>query len=43
MAATWTVNNMDRLASYDSKTDVITVLHWKCEDAIVTGKLKYLK
>lgn len=32
MAATWKVNDMERLASYDSKTDVITILHWKCED-----------
>ena len=38
MAATWTVKNMDRLASYESKTDVITVLHWRCEDVeIVEG------
>ena len=38
MAATWTVNNMDRIASYDSKTDVITVLRWRCEDKeIVEG------
>ena len=32
MAAKWKVNDMERLASYDSKTDVITILHWKCED-----------
>ena len=32
MAATWAINNMDRRVSYNSKTDVITVLHWRCED-----------
>lgn len=32
MAATWTVINMERIISLDSKDDVIAVLHWECTD-----------
>jgi len=42
MAATWTVKNMDRLASYESKTDVITVLHWRCEDEEIVEGVSHL-
>mgnify|MGYP001239708841 CR=1 FL=1 len=42
MAATWTVSNMDRLASYDSKTDVVTVLHRRCEDVEIVDGVSHL-
>ena len=32
MAATWTVRNMDRVVSFESKDDVVTTLHWECTD-----------
>ena len=33
MAATWTVRNMDRVVSFESKDDVVTTLHWECTDS----------
>jgi|TARA_R100001082_G_scaffold18436_1_gene9123 hypothetical protein len=32
MAATWTVVDMDRDVSVDSKEDVVRTLHWTCTD-----------
>ena len=32
MAAMWTVRNMERAVSFESKDDVVTTLHWECTD-----------
>ena len=32
MAATWTVKNMERAVSFESKDDVVTTLHFECTD-----------
>jgi len=32
MAVTWTVRDMERVASLESKNDVVTTLHWECTD-----------
>ena len=32
MATTWTVRNMERAVSFESKDDVVTTLHWECTD-----------
>ena len=33
MAATWSINQLDYAVSLDSKTNVVTNIHWDCTDA----------
>jgi hypothetical protein len=33
MAATWSINQLDYTVSLDSKTNVVTNIHWDCIDA----------
>ena len=37
MAATWNIVNLDRAVSLNSKTDVITVVHWEVTDTEDVG------
>ena len=37
MAATWTVNNLDRYKNLSGKTDVVFTVHWNCEDKDSNG------
>jgi|TARA_R100000479_G_C6254178_1_gene153493 hypothetical protein len=37
MAATWTVNNLDRHKSLSGKTDVVFNIHWDCADKDSSG------
>jgi hypothetical protein len=32
MAATWSINQLDYAVSLDSKTNVVTNIHWDCTD-----------
>ena len=37
MAATWSINQLDYTVSLDSKTNVVTNVHWDCNDADADG------
>ena len=37
MAATWKINQLDYAVSLDSKTNVVTNIHWDCTDADADG------
>ena len=37
MAATWSINQLDYTVSLDSKTNVVTNIHWDCNDADADG------
>ena len=37
MAATWSIVQLDYTVSLDSKTDVVTNVHWDCTDADADG------
>ena len=37
MAATWKINQLDYTVSLDSKTNVVTNIHWDCTDADADG------
>jgi hypothetical protein len=37
MAATWSINQLDYAVSLDSKTNVVTNIHWDCTDADADG------
>ena len=37
MAATWSINQLDYTVSLDSKTNVVTNIHWDCTDADADG------
>jgi len=37
MAATWSINSLDYTVSLDSKTNVVTNIHWDCTDADADG------
>lgn len=37
MAATWSITQLDYSVSLDSKTNVVTNVHWNCTDADVDG------
>ena len=37
MAATWSINQLDYTVSLDSKTNVVTNIHWNCTDTDADG------
>jgi hypothetical protein len=37
MAATWSIVQLDYAVSLDSKTNVVTNIHWNCTDADADG------
>ena len=37
MAATWSIVNLDRAVSLDSKKDVVTTVHWEVTDSEDVG------
>jgi|TARA_R110002095_G_scaffold207809_1_gene193099 hypothetical protein len=37
MAATWKINQLDYTVSLDSKTNVVTNIHWDCNDTDADG------
>ena len=37
MAATWSINQLDYTVSLDSKTNVVTNIHWDCNDKDADG------
>jgi hypothetical protein len=37
MAATWSIVQLDYTVSLDSKTNVVTNIHWDCNDADADG------
>jgi hypothetical protein len=37
MAATWSIGQLDYTVSLDSKTNVVTNIHWDCTDADADG------
>ena len=37
MAATWSIAQLDYTVSLDSKTNVVTNIHWDCTDADADG------
>ena len=37
MAATWSIAQLDYAVSLDSKTNVVTNIHWDCTDADADG------
>tara|TARA_R110000772_G_scaffold6127_1_gene21569 strand:+ start:1589 stop:1912 length:324 start_codon:yes stop_codon:yes gene_type:complete len=37
MAATWSINQLDYTVSLDSKTNVVTNIHWDCNDEDADG------
>jgi hypothetical protein len=37
MAATWSINQLNYTVSLDSKTNVVTNIHWDCTDADADG------
>jgi hypothetical protein len=37
MTATWSINQLDYTVSLDSKTNVVTNVHWDCTDKDADG------
>tara|TARA_R110002072_G_scaffold291786_1_gene460072 strand:- start:22 stop:339 length:318 start_codon:yes stop_codon:yes gene_type:complete len=37
MAATWSINQLDYTVSLDAKTNVVTNIHWGCNDEDADG------
>ena len=37
MAATWSINQLDYAVSLDGETNVVTNIHWDCNDADADG------
>jgi len=41
MAATWTIGSLERTFKLGSKSNVVTQLHWRCNDSTTVGEDTY--
>ena len=41
MAATWSIESLERTFKLGSKSNVVTQLHWNCEDSTTVGEDTY--
>ena len=42
MAATWTIESLDRTFKLGSKSNVVTKIHWNCNDSTTVGEDTHL-
>ena len=41
MAATWTIGSLERTFELNGESDVVTQLHWRCNDSTTVGEDTY--
>ena len=41
MAATWSIGSLERTFKLGSKSNVVTQIHWNCEDSTTVGEDTY--